>query len=36
MLQLDKRVVAEAVWDEEEKRYKQRGSYTRWAGEVIS
>ena len=29
MLQLDKRVVAEAVWDEEEKRYKQRGSYTR-------
>lgn len=28
MLQLDKRVVAEAVWDEENKRYKQRGSYT--------
>ncbi len=27
MLQLDSRTVAEAVWDEEEKRYKQRGDY---------
>lgn len=27
MLQLDSRVLAEAVWDEEEKRYKQRGDY---------
>lgn len=26
MLQLDKRTVAEVVWDEEEKRYKQRGA----------
>ena len=28
MLQLDSRTVAEAVWDEEEKRYKQRGDYS--------
>ena len=28
MLQLDKKMVAEAVWDETEKRYKQRGSYS--------
>ena len=27
MLQLDSRTVAEAVWDEEEKRYKQHGDY---------
>ena len=27
MLQLDSRTVAEVVWDEEEKRYKQRGDY---------
>lgn len=26
MLQLDSRTIAEAVWDEDEKRYKQRGS----------
>ena len=28
VLKLDGRTVAEAVWDEQEKRYKQRGSYT--------